>query len=381
MTWFRNYETLRLDIAGAPVVVLAGDNGAGKTNILEAVSLLTPGKGLRGADLLEMKSRRAGPEEVWGISAEVETADGLTARLGTALAREKKKRLVRINGKDAKSQNELTSFISAVWLMPALDRIFLESASLRRKFFDRLVYAFEPEHVTRLNRYDRNLRERMALLQNDRIPDARWLDSLEEQLVLDAVPIAASRHHMAEKLSAQARELKKRESLFPSPTVSMNGFLEENIGDMPALELEEALRQKFRQSRVADRESGKSHEGIHRSDMDVMFLDKKMPAAQCSTGEQKGLLISIMLSHALLMRGEKGFTPLLLLDEVAAHLDDARQKQLFSFIEGFKGQVWMTGTDAALFKPLMSRAAVFHVADGHARRERSLRAVDGGDVS
>ena len=164
LTHFRGYETLRLDLAGARMAVLTGANGAGKTNILEAVSLLIPGKGLRGADLLEIKNRNAGAEDLWAVSAEVETASGLSVRLGTGLDRNYKRRVVRIQGKEAKAQNELSSFMSCVWLTPQMDRLFLEGASSRRKFFDRLVYAFEPGHVTRLNHYDTNLRERLKLL-------------------------------------------------------------------------------------------------------------------------------------------------------------------------------------------------------------------------
>jgi len=365
LTQFRGYDALRLDLAGAPVVVLTGDNGAGKTNVLEAISLLIPGRGLRGADLLEMKNRTAGPEDLWAVAAEVETASGLMVRLGTGLDRDAKRRLVRIDGKDAKGHNDLTKYVACVWLTPQMDRLFLEGASMRRKFFDRLVYAYEPEHVTRLNTYDKNLRERMKLLQEDRAPDPRWLDTLEAQLAAEAVSIAASRLHLLERLLHYAQKLAATQSLFPSPAVTISGWVENEIGKRPALEIEDELKKKFKATRMIDAAAGKSLEGIHRSDFLVSYAAKNMPADQCSTGEQKGLLVALVLAHALMMQGEKGFVPLLLLDEVAAHLDDARRDELFRCLSGFAGQVFLTGTDPAIFTALEGRARFFRVEHAH----------------
>lgn len=375
LTLFRSYDALRLDCSAARIVVLTGPNGAGKTNILEAVSLLTPGKGLRRADLLEMKSRSAGPEEGWAIAAEIETAQGMTARLGTGLAPDSKRRVVRINGKDAKNQDELSALISAVWLTPQMDRLFLEGSSSRRKFLDRLVFAFDTAHAGRLNRYDRNLRERMALLQGEAKADPRWLDQLEESLAMDAVAIAAARQAMIERLMQQVDVLQAQQSLFPSPQISVAGWTEEQVIHRPALGVEDELKIRFKNARSADQAAGKSHEGIHRSDFHVLDRAKNMPADQCSTGEQKGLLISIVLAHALMMKAEKGFTPLLLLDEVAAHLDDDRRAQLFGHLLSFEGQVWLTGTEASVFRDLEGRARFFSVHDSRIVTTPRLEAV------
>lgn len=375
LTHFRGYETLRLELAGARMVVLAGPNGAGKTNILEAISLLTPGKGLRGADLLEMKNRQAGPEDPLAASAEVETSTGLNVRLGTGLDRDFKRRLVRIQGKEAKAHTELSSFMSCVWLTPQMDRLFAEGASSRRKFFDRLVYAFEPEHVTRLNRYDKYLRDRMRLLQDEKPADPKWLDALEVQLCADAVCIAASRLNLVSRLSHYVARLGEKQTLFPSPYITLSGWTEGEVQRMPALAVEEALKERFKTSRALDSHSGKSHEGIHRSDFLVRYAAKDMPAEQCSTGEQKGLLVSIVLAHALMMQGEKGFVPVLLLDEVAAHLDDARRDELFSCLASLAGQVFLTGTDASIFSALKADARFFAVEGARVTPLRKLEAV------
>lgn len=375
LTHFRCYEALRLDVAGARMAVLTGENGAGKTNVLEAISLLVPGKGLRGADLLEMKNRQAGPEDLWAVAAELETPEGTQVRIGTGLDRDFKRRLVRIQGKEAKAHAELSQYVSCVWLTPQMDRLFVEGASSRRKFFDRLVYSFESEHATRLNRYDKTLRERMKLLQDTPNPDPRWLDALEAQLSADAISIAASRLNLVSRLSHYVARLAERQSLFPSPYISLSGWTEGEVQRMPALAVEETLKERFKASRALDRHSGKSHEGVHRSDFLVRFAAKDMPSSQCSTGEQKGMLIAIVLAHALMMQGEKGFVPLLLLDEVAAHLDDARREELFSCLAALEAQVFFTGTDADIFTSLKAQARFFAVDGARVTPQRQLEAV------
>lgn len=394
---FRCYEAVRLDLtdtagAKAPdislvreahggIVVLTGPNGAGKTNILEAVSLLVPGKGLRSADILEMKNRSAGPEDLWAISAEVETPSGLTVRIGTGLDRPSqsdaerivKRRLVRINGKNAKNQNELSGFISAVWLTPQMDRLFLEGASARRKFLDRLVYAFEPDHVTRINRYDKTMRERMKLLLLDRY-DASWLSSLEAQMSGDAVSIAASRLALIQHLQQQVAGLGSAAPLFPQPHLALQGWTENAIATRPAVDVEDELKRKLSDARALDRAAGRTHEGIHRSDLLVSYAGKNMPADQSSTGEQKALLVSIILAHALMMQAEKGFVPIILLDEVAAHLDADRRQQLFDQLQSLQGQIWLTGTDEAVFASLQT-AKFFRVDHGHVAPVGALREV------
>ncbi|MBI1215721.1 MAG: DNA replication/repair protein RecF [Alphaproteobacteria bacterium] len=372
LTQFRGYDALRLDVTDARIVVLTGPNGAGKTNVLEAISLLTPGRGLRSADLLDLKNRAAGPKELWAVAAEIETAGGQAMRLGTGLDRLDKgvkRRVVRIDGKDARSQSALSEHMSVLWLTPQMDRLFLEGASARRKFFDRLVYACEPEHAARLNRYEKKLRERMKLLQQDRRADPAWLDALETQLAGEAVSIAAARLSLLERMEAYIARLAASQSLFPAPQISVSGQVEQDLAQKPALEVEEDLRRRYHAARAKDAVAGRSSEGIHRGDFLVRYAAKDLPADQCSTGEQKGLLISIVLAHALMMQGEKGFVPVLLLDEVAAHLDDARREQLFAQLVAFGGQVWLTGTDVEIFKPLEGKARFFTVrqAQGFSR--------------
>lgn len=367
LTQFRGYEALRLDLAGARVVALTGPNGAGKTNILEAASLLVPGKGLRSADLLEMKNRHAGPEDLWAVAAEAESASGIHMRIGTGLDRNSKRRVVRINGKEAKNQNELAPFISAVWVTPQMDRLFTDSASSRRKFFDRLIFAADPDHVTRLNRYDKNLRERLKLLQMDRRADPIWLDGLEQQLAADAISVAAARKELMLRLPQYTAQLYKGgKSSFPLPEISVAGWAEDETGRRPSLDIEDELKARFRKSRALDAAAGRTFEGVHRSDFVVSYGAKQMPAAQSSTGEQKALLVSITLAHALMMQAEKGFVPLLLLDEVAAHLDDSRRDELFGYLATLEGQVWLTGTDAGIFAALKNHAAFFAIEPGRA---------------
>lgn len=365
LTHFRSYDALRLDLGDARIVVLTGSNGAGKTNILEAVSLLVPGKGLRAADLLEMKSRTAEAQDLWAVAAELETPKEPSVRIGTGLDRDFKRRLIRINGRDAKSQNELAGLISAVWLTPQMDRLFQEGASGRRKFFDRLAYAFDPEHATRLNRYDKHLRDRLKVLQGETGADPLWLTNIESQLAADAVSVAATRKNLLDQLARYTAKLYAGKTLFPIPDISISGWTENETGKRPALEIEDELKIRFKDSRRDDMMAGKSREGIHRSDFVVAHAGRNMPAAQCSTGEQKGLLVSIILAHALMMQGEQGFVPILLLDEVAAHLDDARRDELFRYLASLDGQVFLTGTDPGIFDALRPRALFCSVDRGH----------------
>jgi DNA replication and repair protein RecF len=367
LSHFRSYPALRLELkapaSGAHIVVLTGKNGVGKTNILEAISLLTPGRGLRGADMLEMKSRSAEAFDVWGIAADVTGIKGVAVKLGTGLDREAKRRVIRIDGATVKSQNHLADILAAVWLTPQMDRLFLDGASARRKFLDRLVYAYDAAHVTRLNRYDKNLRERMKVLQLERGRDPAWLTSLESQLAADGVAIAAARLDLIDQLAKHSTRLVKLTPLFPKASLSLSGFVETSLLTHPASAVEALLQEKLAAARALDAAAGRSSEGIHRSDLLVTYADKDMPAASCSTGEQKALLVSIILSHALMMQAEKGFVPLILLDEVAAHLDEARRLQLFTLLQSFKGQIWLTGTDVDIFAPLQGQAEFFAVED------------------
>jgi len=374
LSHFRNYDTLRIEPRGARIVVLTGDNGAGKTNLLEAVSLLAPGKGLRGAELSDIQARDGGGN-LWAVAAEVETPQGLMMRLGTGLDREMKRRVIRLDGRDMKSQNELSGIISAVWLTPQMDRLFLEGAGPRRRFLDRLVYSYAPDHAARVSRAEKHLRDRMRLLQEGRAADPQWLDTLESQIAGDSVAIAAARVQFLESLQHHAFGLKEKESLFPVPLLQAEGTVEARVDSMPALALEDDIRLSLRNGRAADGASGRTEGSILRSDLKVVYADKNMPAAQCSTGEQKGLLVAIILAHAFMMQAEKGHVPLILLDEVAAHLDDARRAQLLSFLSGVEGQVWLTGTDARMFSGVESQARFYTVSHGHARESATLEAA------
>lgn len=359
LTRFRNYDALRLDIGGAPLVALSGANGAGKTNILEAISFLTPGRGLRHADLSELGKKDAGSG--WAVAAEIENSAGRRLKIGTGMQENGLRRTVLIDGKEVKSQGDLSSAASAVWLTPQMDRLFLEGPSERRRFLDRLVFSFDPAHAGRLTRHDKNLRERMTLLQTETAPDPLWLDRIELQLAADAVAILAARKSL---LLSMERHLSDEDDVFPRPLLSLSGRVHALLQEAPALAAEETVREELREARGSDAAAGKSSIGAHRSDFLVHYADKNISAAQCSTGEQKALLVSIVLAHARMIRAEKGAEPLLLLDEIAAHLDAARLQALFSRLGGFSAQVWMTGTEEEIFMPLKKTALRFRVSAG-----------------
>ncbi|MDD9901313.1 MAG: DNA replication/repair protein RecF [Alphaproteobacteria bacterium] len=367
---FRNYTAMRLEPQGAQAVVLTGVNGAGKTNLLEAVSLMTPGRGLRGATLPDLQNCH--DSAPWAIAAELETAGGLMTRIGTGPEKDGMRRTVRLNGKNAKSQSDLANIASAVWLTPQMDRLFLEGASHRRKFFDRLVTTCAPQHLTTVNRHEKSQRERMKLLREIQTPDPRWLATLEKQIAADAVAIAAARLHVLERINAHAATLHTAQSLFPRPIPTLTGDTEARIADTPAADLEEDLKTRLRTARSEDAAAGRAQHGAHRCDLDVLYGGRNMPAALCSTGEQKGLLVALILAHVLMLQAETGHTPLILLDEVAAHLDDHRRAQLFEYLAGINGQVWLTGTEPDIFTPLKNHARHFHLADGSAMLEKAV---------
>lgn len=366
LSQFRNYEALRLDAGSARAVVLTGDNGAGKTNILEAISLLVPGKGLRGAEAAELKNRHASASENWAISVELETAQGEKIRIGTGAAADGKRRAVRVGGKDSKNQRMLSDYAAAVWLTPQMDRLFLEGPSVRRKFIDRLAFSYQPYHMTQTGRYEKALRERLKILQNPRMNDPSWLITLEAQIAAGAVSIAAARGALINSLMRHGALLGAQAPLFPRPNLGMAGWVDAELENRPALDIEEELKEKLAKNRTVDRDTGRTHEGAHRSDLSAFYASEDMPAAQCSTGEQKALLVSIILAHALMMKSEKGYVPLILLDEVAAHLDEARREQLFSVLTALEGQIWLTGTDARIFSSLKANARFFRVENGQA---------------
>lgn len=354
---FRCYTQATLRNLSPGLIVLHGPNGAGKTNLLEALSLLAPGRGLRGAKTLEMQ--RAGKQEPWAISSLIETPHG-PVKLGTGIHPETGKRAVRINGHNAHSQSSLAPYFAAVWLTPQMDRLFLDSASHRRRFLDRLIFAFDSGHAGRVSRYENALGQRARLLKEGRA-DPAWLEALELQMAETGVAIAAARVDFCIRLQEACRC--DCESLFPQAHLSVRGTMEEVLSHVPALEAENLFQKQLLQSRSKDAFTGGAAVGPHRSDLCVSYAVKNMPAAQCSTGEQKALLSGIILAHARLIAAERDAPPVLLLDEIAAHLDEGRRAALYDILEEMRGQVWLTGADERLFEAIKGRARFFEIKE------------------
>lgn len=364
---FRCYDAVRLD-PSAGLVVLTGANGAGKTNFLEALSLLSPGRGLRRARLADISRQSpagAGPARTeaasaqWAVAAEFATPHGaLSIGVGWNEA-DGERRAVRINGAPASSQAALSEHVSMVWLTPAMDRLFVEAPAGRRRFLDRLVYALDPAHAGRLQAYDRARRDRARLLREMRTEDS-WLAALERNMAERAVAIAAARLDLMDRLK---RAIGEDSGSFPRSQIALSGVIEDWLERRPALEVEEKYRAALCQARAEDSESG-TCEGIHRSDL-IAHLGATGPhAEQASTGEQKAILISLILAHGRLLSRLKGRIPVLLLDEITAHLDSQRREALFEAIDDLGAQAWLSGTDEALFAPLRHSAEFYSVANG-----------------
>ncbi len=353
LTRFRSYESLRLEVPPRSVVV-TGPNGAGKTNLLEAISLLAPGRGLRGTRLAELERR--GPPSVpdrddptgWAVAAELATASGVReVATGTADSGGER-RQVRIDGRAVRPA-ALAAAVTLCWLTPAMDRLFIEGASGRRRFLDRCVFGFDPEHATRVGRYEQALRERTRLLRDGRGDDA-WLSGLETILATTGVAIAAARRDLVERLSAAWAAAA---GAFPVGELAVTGTVEDRLPGHAALEVEDELRRALAAGRAREA-AGAPAPGPHRSDLEVRFRSahRVMPAAMCSTGEQKALLIGLVLANAALLADDRGAAPVLLLDEVAAHLDPTRRAALYARLAALGGQAWLTGTDPELFRAI-----------------------------
>jgi DNA replication and repair protein RecF len=367
LTDFRNYSGLRLSV-DARLVALTGANGAGKTNILEAISLLAPGRGLRGAVFEDLA--RQGGGGGWAVAAELNTEHGAVS-LGTGWsgqneAGDSSGRLVVIDGETQKSAGALGEHVRMLWLTPAMDRLFAGPASDRRRFLDRMVTAFDPEHGSRILVFEKVMRERNLLLEDSR-PDTAWLSSLEAHMAEAAIAISAARLVGLEALQTHIMSVREASS-FPWSEVSVDGEIEARIATTPAVRVEDEYRKILRDSRSVDRAAGRTLRGPHRSDLAVVHGPKGMPAGQCSTGEQKALLIGLILSQARAVKVSVGIAPLLLLDEVAAHLDRARRLSLLRALSALGSQCWMTGTDAELFDGMGEEGTVFHVEDGTVRQ-------------
>jgi len=353
LTNFRSYACGEIAVSGAPVV-LAGPNGAGKTNVLDAISLLSPGRGLRGAKLAEhtRKGPVASEETLWAVAATV--ARGTTEyEIGTGLTQASASRQVRLNGVAANSSADLGDIVQLIWLTPAMDRLFIESAGGRRRFLDRLVLGFDAGHARSATRYETAMRERARLLKYGP-RDPAWLDGLENEMAEAGVLIAQARAATVENLS---RALAERGQAGAFPNAALN------LTDELHLSSADDLRAAFAASRIRDAEAGRTLTGPHTTDLAVRHTAKRADARDCSTGEQKALLISIMLADAReLSRAREGLAPILLLDEIAAHLDATRRAALFEEIRALSAQAWMTGTDLSLFDG--AACEIFEVRDG-----------------
>lgn len=371
LTNFRSYTSAQLSGMSTQPVVLYGANGAGKTNILEAISFLSPGRGIRSAKLPDIQHNHndfdgvgaAGfsPSQPWAVSALAETLYGET-RLGTGATQDLKKRLIRINGEPHKNQTALSDYLACVWLTPQMDRLFLDSSGSRRRFLDRLVFAFDPLHSGRVRRYENALSQRSKLLKENDNPDPSWLKGLEVTLAETGIAIEAARLDFMQRLQSVCDQTDaETEKFFPKALLSLRGGLADLLMKSPAVEVEAIFASQLEKTRISDSVTGGAATGVHKTDLFVKYAHKNAPADQCSTGEQKALLIGIILAHSRLILADKGMPPLILLDEVAAHLDEKRRDALYERLLAMRSQFWLTGTDRNLFDYLDGKSSQFHI--------------------
>ena len=359
---FRGYRATQIAIERSGPVVLTGANGAGKTNMIEAVSLLAPGRGLRRASLDELACSEG--HGGWAISAEVEGMLGL-ATLGTGVEQATdedaaRARKCRIDREPVSSAAAFADHLRIVWLTPAMDPLFNGPASERRRFLDRLVLAVDAQHGSRVSALERALRSRNRLLE-DPNSDAHWLDAVEHETAEVALAVAAARAETVTRLAGALARSRDTARAFPSPEIALNGWMEQLLAQRSAVEIEDRYRTLLRENRARDAAAGRTLDGPHLSDLSVRHAGKGVPASDCSTGEQKALLIRLVLAHASLITDMTGFAPVLLLDEVVAHLDPSRRTALYKALTGLGGQVWMTGADPAAFAELSGLAEIFTI--------------------
>ena len=361
LTNFRNYATAALD-CDQRHIVLTGANGAGKTNLIEALSLFSPGRGLRRAPFHTL-SRVGGAktdEPDWAVAISLETENG-PVDMGTGSLKESPGRRVRINGANVKSIEQMSAYIRLLWLTPDMDSLFRGPASERRRFLDRLVITLIPDHNIALNAYDKAMRQRNRLL--DEGGDAAWLDAIEAQMAQYSGAIYFSRIDALGHLQNLVHKSINRDA-FPASTLALTPLFEDGQEPQSSSMAETELIKLWHDLRHLDRAAGRTTIGPHRVDLKVSHEQKSMPAALCSTGEQKALLIGLVLANAGLVKKMTQISPILLLDEIAAHLDPKRREALFSSLDALGTQCWMTGTDAMLFDALGDRALRFEVNEG-----------------
>ena len=374
---FRNYQSLQLELSDQHIV-LCGENGVGKTNILEAISLLAPGRGLRRAktNLLLYKPpyasfyKEAMDDEIlsdsWSVSAEVMTEDGML-KVGTGKSEseqgENGRRIVKVNGAFS-SQMALAEHFAVSWLTPEMDGVLAASPSERRRFLDRLVIAFDPAHAGRLQRFEKLYRQRNRLLE-DGAGDKGWFEALEAQMAESGVAIIAARQSLIFALNA---EIKTQRSLFPAAQLTLEGDVETWLETMPAIDVEDRIKKEAKVNRLAGNTNMPSP---MMSLWHVTHSGTGQTAMMSSTGEQKALVISVVLAHARLQDTRLQLSPILLLDDIASHLDQQHRKALFELTEGLRGQVWFSGTDADIFDEISGRAKVIHIKGGQIARRAS----------
>jgi DNA replication and repair protein RecF len=360
---FRNYRAATLE-AGSRPIVLCGPNGAGKTNLIEAISFLAPGRGLRRATLEEVACNEG--DGSWAVSAEVEGALGL-ATLGTGIERTVEdgataQRKYRIDREPVGTAAAFADHVRIIWMVPAMDSLFTGAPAERRRFLDRLATAIDSEHSSRVNAFERALRSRNRLLEDPR-PDAHWLDAVEHETAELAVAVASLRAETVGRLRAALSA--RAQSAFPPADIALDGWMESLLPGEPAVVVEERYREKLRENRGRDAAAGRTLDGPHLTDLAVVYAQKGITAADASTGEQKALLIGLVLAHARLIAEMTGSAPILLLDEVVAHLDPSRRMALHGELAQLGAQVWMTGADPALFAEIKGQATLVEVQSGH----------------
>jgi DNA replication and repair protein RecF len=364
---FRNYRSASVEPGDAKTIVLYGPNGAGKTNLIEAISFLAPGRGLRRATLEEVAFQEGDGtwDGSWAVAAEVEGALGL-ATLGTGVERAaddgaNAQRKCRIDREPVGSAAAFADHVRVVWLTPAMDSLFVGAPSERRRFLDGLALAVDAEHGSRVNALERALRSRNRLLTEPR-PDPHWLDAVEHETAELAVAVASLRVETVGRLQRVLDS--RRDADFPPAELSLEGWMERLLPTHPAIDVEERYRAVLRESRARDAAAGRTLDGPHVTDLGVLYVRKNIAASTASTGEQKALLIGLVLAHARLITEMTGATPVLLLDEIVAHLDPGRRAALHGELAELGAQVWMTGADPALFAEIAERATMLEIRAG-----------------
>jgi DNA replication and repair protein RecF len=360
---FRNYRAATLE-AGTRPIVLYGPNGAGKTNLIEAISFLAPGRGLRRATLEEVACNEG--DGSWAVAAEVEGALGL-ATLGTGVERAAEdgataQRKYRVDREPVATAAAFADHVRIIWMVPAMDSLFVGAPSERRRFLDRLATAIDSEHSSRVNAFERALRSRNRLLEDPR-SDPHWLDAVEHETAELAVAVAGLRAETVRRLGAVLSG--QAHSAFPPGEIALSGWMENLLSAQSALAVEERYRDVLRENRARDAAAGRTLDGPHLTDLAVIYSQKGIAAADASTGEQKALLIGLTLAHARLIADMTGAAPILLLDEIVAHLDPSRRSALHAELEQLGAQVWMTGADPALFAEIKDKAELVEVQSGH----------------